>query len=63
MYKYPWISAFIFSMMVFGGMALIFFIGKIITSSIAEIDLVMIWFGFAVFVGSRFLIFNRGSKE
>ena len=63
MYKYPWISAFIFSMMVFGGIALIFFIGKIITSSIAEIDLVMIWFGFAVFVGSRFLIFNRGSKE
>lgn len=63
MYKYPWISAFIFSMMVFGGMALIFFISKIVTSSIAEIDLVMIWFGFAVFVGSRFLIFNKGSKE
>lgn len=63
MYKYPWISAFIFSMMVFGGMALVFFISKIITSSIAEIDLVMIWFGFAVFVGSRFLIFNKGSKE
>jgi hypothetical protein len=59
MYKYPWMSAFIFTMIVCGVVTLIYFVWKIFSFVMTSYDWMLFSLMILVLVGARFYLFER----
>jgi predicted membrane channel-forming protein YqfA (hemolysin III family) len=63
MYKYPWVSAFIFTMMVCGGVMFLYFIWKIFSFATTGNDWTLFSLMLFVFIGARFFLFEERPEK